>query len=331
MLKDADNLPPDGLYDRRTSTWLGVRADMSIASEREHRLAAEPFRSMSPVSGFVSGARSSIKAVWERRELLHMLVRREIRARYKDSVLGMIWSLIRPLIQLLIYYMVIGRFLGAQRSIPSFAIYVFTGLSIWQLFSEIIATGTGSIVSNGGIIKKIQLPREIFPLSAVGSALFNFSIQLLILLPAALLTSGLSLNGRLLYLPASIAIVVIWGSALAFLLSAANVYLRDIQYLVEVGLIIGFWLSPIVYSYKMVASVFPTWATELYLANPVTLAVMALQKVTWKAGEVVTDGIPNYPGHLAPRVVLVLIIGTAFLALSQRLFDRMQANFAQEI
>ena len=71
----------------------------------------------------------------------------------------------------------LGKFLGAERSIPDYAIFVFTGLTAWQLFSEIVGAGTGSIVANGGLVKKIYLPREVFPLSVVGSALFNFLIQ----------------------------------------------------------------------------------------------------------------------------------------------------------
>ena len=134
-------------------------------AERTLRLASEPLVPAGPVSGFVGGTADSVRGVWRYRELLDLLVRRELKARYKDSALGFLWSLIRPLTQLLIYYIAIGKFLGAERSIPDFAIYIFTGLTAWALFSEIITTGTGSIVANGGLVKKIYLPREVFPLS----------------------------------------------------------------------------------------------------------------------------------------------------------------------
>jgi len=299
---------------------------MSIASERAERLAHEPLRDMHPATGLVRGARTSLREIWSHRELLDLLVRREIKSRYKDSTLGLVWSLIRPLVQLLIYYVAIGRILGAERSIPSFAIFVYTGLTAWALFSEIVASGTGSIVANSGIIKKIHLPREIFPLASVGSALFNFCVQFLILIVAAVITDGIPINGALLRLPLSIAVIVVWGTALALVLGACNVYLRDVQYLVEVGLLIGFWLSPIVYSFAMVKDIAVAWVAELYISNPITLAILGMQRVIWTAGSDVV-----YPSHLTWRMLLALGVGCVALVVAQRLFDRLQRNFAQEI
>src|SRR6476619_791089 len=160
----------------------GVSEDRN---ERTLRLASEPLVPAGPVSGFVGGTADSVRGVGRYRELRDLRVRRELKSRYKDSALGFLWSLIRPLTQLLVYYIAIGKFLGAERSIPDFAIYIFTGLTAWGLFSEIISTGTGSIVANGGLVKKIYLPREVFPLSVIGSAIFNFVIQFLILVAAA--------------------------------------------------------------------------------------------------------------------------------------------------
>lgn len=298
---------------------------MTIAEERAARLATEPLRDMNPPRGFVRGARTSVREIWERRELLNMLVRREIRARYKDSVLGLIWSLIRPLVQLLIYYLVLGKFLEAERAIPVFAIYIFCGLTAWGLFSEIVSVGTGSIVANAGIIKKIHLPREIFPLATVGSALFNFCIQFVILTVAAFAVGGINWE-NLWLLPLGVMILIVWGLALALVLSATNVYLRDTQYLVEVFILVGFWASPIVYSYAMVAGRVPGLFTELYSWNPITLGVMGLQGSMWGAAD-----LSHFPPNLEMRMFVVLAIGCVALILGQRLFDRMQRDFAQEI
>jgi ABC-2 type transport system permease protein len=265
--------------------------------------------------------------VWRYRELLDLLVKRELKSRYKDSALGFLWSLIRPLTQLLIYYIAIGQFLGAARSIPDFAIYIFTGLTAWGLFSDIISTGTGSIVANGGLVKKIYLPREVFPLSVIGSAIFNFVIQLVILVIAAILASeppsllgwGYVLLGTILLL--------IYATAAAFLLSAINVYLRDVQYLVEVALMVGFWLSPIVYAWSFVHDALHSdLLNNLYLANPVTLAVLAFQRGLWVAGA----GVPQ-PTDLGLRIVIAVAIGLPILWLCQRVFARLQSNFAQEL
>ncbi|GAA4421525.1 ABC transporter permease [Georgenia halophila] len=296
------------------------------AQARAARLSETPMRLAVPATSFTRGATQSLKDIWARRELLGMLVRRELRARYKDSSLGFIWSLIRPLVQLAIYYVAIGQFLGAWRLIPDFAIYVFTGLTVWQLFLEIVSSGTGSIIANGGIIKKTYLPREIFPLASVGSALVNFAVQFTILIVAALVIRGLIVDRRLLFIPLSVLVIIVWGTALALLLSAVNVYLRDVQYLVEVALMVGFWASPIVYSWEMVSGEISSALENLYLLNPVTLAVLGLQRGVWTAG---ADA--PLPSNLDLRLAAALGAGLVAVALAQRAFAIMQRNFAQEL
>ena len=112
---------------------------------------------------------------------------------------------------LLIYYVAIGQFLGAARGIPDFAIFVFAGLTIWGLYAEIVTGGTLSIVGNAGLIKKVYLPREIFPLAATGSALFNFAIQFVVLVGATIVLGQFPVSWNLLYLPVAIVIVLVYG------------------------------------------------------------------------------------------------------------------------
>lgn len=285
----------------------------------------EPMREQTPPSGFLRGVGTSLKEIWGCRDLLALLTRREIRAKYKNSVLGMLWSLIRPLVLLLIYYIVIGKFLGAARGITNFAIYCYTGLAIWTLFSETVSAATGSIIGNSGIVKKIRLPREIFPLATTGSALFNFAIQFCILIVGALLTTGL-MPGNWLLVPLAIVLIVVWGVALGLSLAAMNVYLRDVQYLVEVVLLIGFWVSPVVYSWTMVRNNVGPVLQDVYLLNPVTLAVMGMQKIIWAQG-----GPDAFPADLGTRMLVATAVGLVALFLSQRLFSRLQRNFAQEL
>ena len=283
-----------------------------------------------PVLGFIQGTISSVRDIWAHRELLNLLVRREIRAKYKDSALGLLWSLIRPLIQLAIYYVVMGVFLGLRGGIPNFAIFIYTGITVWSLFQEIINSGTGSILANAGIVKKTHLPREIFPLASVGSALFNFAIQLAILIIAVLCTSGFVLSVNFLHFPLAIADVLIWAIAFALLLSAMNVYFRDIQYLTEVVLMIGFYASPIIYSWTYVQPKIGHILQEIYLANPITLSIMGTQRVMWNV-EMPPDMPPAYPSYLAYRLLISLGVGLVFLLISMRVFSRLQRNFAQEM
>jgi ABC-2 type transport system permease protein len=175
-----------------------------------------------PPRGWIAGPKYSVRALWNNRELLSLLVRREIKARYKDSSLGFVWSLLRPLTQLLIYYVAIGKFLGAERNVPDFAIFIFTGLTAWGLFSEVLAGTTASIVANAALIKKVYLPREIFPLASVGSALFNFVMQFAILLIATIALGKPPLHIQLLYLPLSQAVILLFSFSVGLLLSAVK-------------------------------------------------------------------------------------------------------------
>jgi ABC-2 type transport system permease protein len=303
--------------------------------DREDRLASEPLRPAGPRKGFASGTLASLKDLVAHRELLDMLVRRELKARYKDSSLGFVWSLGRPLAMLLIYYVALGQFLGAARSIPQFAIFIYAGLTAWNLFSESLTAGTGSVVANSGLVKKVYLPREVFPLSSIGSALFNFSIQLVILLAATVLVGQFPTGARWVYFPLALLVLVVYATALSLVLSAINVYLRDVQYLVDIGVMIFFWLSPIVYAWYFVQDTLADTTLssgvsdallQLYLANPVTLAVIGFQETFWVAG----DALPTMP-DLAARLGIALAVGLVLLWVAQRAFTRLQANFAQEL
>ncbi|HEU4849024.1 MAG TPA: ABC transporter permease [Terrimesophilobacter sp.] len=312
------------------------------AQERADRLAQEPFQVSGRVrASFLRNLVAPAREIFSHRELLGLLVRRELKSRYKDSSLGFLWSLIKPLTMLLIYYVAIGQFLGAARGVPDFAIFVFAGLTLWGLYSEIVAIGTKSIVINAPLIRKVYLPREIFPLAATGSALFNFAIQMVVLIGAIVALGQFPVSWRVVYALAAIVIVLIYGVALAILLSALNVYLRDVEYLVEVGLLVFFWASPIVYSWSYVVdaavrSELP-WLEWVYLLNPISNAMLAFQVGLWKAGSEdrvlgdITILAQQWPADLDLRLLIVTVVGLLLLWVSQRVFSRLQGNFAQEI
>ena len=129
------------------------KTTITRAADRVDAIAQEPFHQSGTQPGQRSGGFvSSLIDIFRHRELLKLLVNRELKARYKDSSLGFVWTLIRPLVMLMIYYVAIGQFLGAARSIADFAIFVYAGLTLWGLYSDIVMTGTKSIVSNAGLI-----------------------------------------------------------------------------------------------------------------------------------------------------------------------------------
>lgn len=317
------------------------------AQQRIRRLEKLPFVAAgAPDATLLGGFWGGVRDVIIHKSLLNLLIRRELKARYKDSSLGFVWSFIRPLTMLLIYYVAIGQFLGASRNVPQYAVFVYSGLTIWGLYNEIVAGSTMSILANAGLIKKVYVPRELFPLASIGSALFNFGIQMIVLLGAIIVTGQFPLSWNLLYALAAVVIVVVYGTALALLLSAFNVYLRDIQYLVEVALLIFFWASPIVYSWTQVQTVAKNhpWVADVYLLNPMSNAILAFQKGMWEAGSRTnvlgtnaTTGKPNivppvdWPAHLDLRLLVLFVIGLALVWVAQRVFARLQGNFAQEI
>lgn len=291
------------------------------------RLEALP---MMPLGGVPQGRSRiwwPIASIFSQRELLGLLVRRDLKARYKDSALGFFWSLARPLLQLAIYFVVMGHFLQAAKGIPDFAVYVFAGLTAMGLFTEIVVGGTGSILSNAGLVKKVHLPREVFPLASVGSALFNFGIQVVVLILATLLVGRPPLQWDFFYVVPALLIILVYGTACALFFSAVNVYLRDMQYLVEVGTMLLFWASPVVYSWQMVTSMVssPVLA-EIYTNNPLTLAVLGFQKAFWVAG----TGA-HYPPDLLIRMIIAIGVGLVLLFASHRVFLRLQGDFAQEM
>lgn len=300
-------------------------------SARFARLAAEPFTVVDTRGHRPRVRGGKLGEIFSRRELLNLLVRRDLQARYRDSALGFLWTVIRPLIQFLMYYIVLGQFLGAARGIDQFAIYLFSGLTLFAFFSDMVFGATGSIIGNAGLVKKIYLPREIFPLATVGAASFMFLVQLLILIVAAVILRALPAPAQMLWFFPSVGLILVWGLAIGLLLAALNVYLRDIQYLTEVVMMLAMWGSPIVYSWQMVVDSIarfhlPSWILEVYAANPITIGVLGFHKAFWNGGTPA-----DYPDNLALRMVIAGVIGLVFLFISHRAFVRMQGNFAQEL
>ncbi|WP_222194119.1 ABC transporter permease [Modestobacter italicus] len=281
---------------------------------------------------FVRGFGEDVRDIWSFRGLLVQLVRKELKVKYKDSVLGFFWTLVRPMIQLVIYYVAFTIFLGNSQ--PAYAIFIFSGLVIWGLFTDILGGCTGSIVGNGGLLKKTYFPREIFPLSVVGAAIVNFLFQMIVLLAALALSAAIGQRvvptWDLALVPLALVVCVVWGTALGLFLAAATVYLRDLQHLIEVIILALFWMVPIVYSVTLPLNSFAANGHQtlltLYLANPMLNVIAAFQRAFYTMG-------PEYTlqANLWPRLAFFLVVGLGLLWLAQRYFSRVQGNFAQEL
>ncbi|KAA9111241.1 ABC transporter permease [Microbacterium rhizomatis] len=301
------------------------------ADARFERLAALPLRSFQPDNRGIGSIWRQVRDIADHRQLLWLLTRRDLQVRYRGSVLGFLWTLIKPLILLATYYVILGQVLGAAKGITNFGIYVFSGLTIYMLFSESLGASAGSIVGNGGLVKKIYVPREIFPLAAVGGAIFMFAMQMVVLIAAIVVFQQWPDPSGLLYLLPSIALILIYVIAIGLLLSAMNVYLRDVQYITEILLTLMMWGSPIVYSWQMVKDVLarfglPAWLLDVYTNNPLTLAVLGFHRALWSGGTAA-----DYPDDLALRMGVAGGIGLICLLIAHWGFQRMQGNLAQEL
>jgi ABC-2 type transport system permease protein len=281
---------------------------------------------------FWRGFGEDVRDIWSYRGLLVQLVRKELKVKYKDSVLGFFWTLVRPMIQLVIYYIAFTLFLGNTQ--PAYAIFIFSGLVIWGLFTDIVGGCTGSIVGNGGLLKKTYFPREIFPLSVVGAAIVNFLFQMIVLVLALGLAAATGdrvvPTWDLALVPLALVVCVVWGTALGLFLAAATVYLRDLQHLIDVILLALFWLVPIVYAVTLPLNSFAQNGHQTlltaYLANPMLNVIAAFQRAFYTMG-------PEYTlqANLWPRLGFFLLVGLGLLWLAQRYFARVQGNFAQEL
>jgi ABC-2 type transport system permease protein len=288
-------------------------------------------------AGRTSGVFKDIKDLLGTRELLSALLGRELAGQYKGSFLGLGWTLIRPLVMLFIYAIVVGQFLGAARSVEQFAIFIFVGLIFWNLISSSISSGSTSMTVNGALLKKVWFPREVLPLTSFVVSAVNFIVQFGVLILAFLLFNSWPQVGNLLYLIPIFLIVFPVAFGMSLIFSVLNVRFRDTQFIVEVGLILGFWLSPVLYpwtfAHQFLASLpFGAFWQQLYLLNPFGLVVMAAQQALWppmatEAGK----AYQFFDSPFATRLWLSVLASWVFLYIAQRIFARMAGTVVVDL
>lgn len=280
------------------------------------------------------GGRGGLVEVFRSRTIVQMLVRRDVRLKYRYSSIGYLWAFVKPSIQFCVYYFIIGVVLGIDRRVDNFAIYVFSGLCLVSFFNETLGQSTRSIVRNRAIIKKVWLPREIFPIAGMMVAATRFVPQFIILMIGATATGWYFTWSGLLAAVAGLAIVAVWGTAFGLLLSAVNVYVREIGNLLELTGFLTHWLTPMIKPWDLVVGrvsglgVAGTVISAIYIYNPLCTALELFHLAFWMP----TIGFdfvlsPN----LWTRAWVMFVIGLGVLVLAQRVFQRMQANFADEL
>jgi len=283
--------------------------------------------------------REHLRLIWQYRELLHGLVRKELKVRYKGSTLGFVWSMLNPALSLAVYYLVFAVFL--KSAIPYFAIFLLSGMLAWNLFTASIPAATASVVGNAPLIKKVYFPREVLPLATIGAALVHFFLQSLVMAGAlVILRYDVSWEYLWLVVPAVITLLL-FTAALGIFLSAVNVYLRDTQHLIEILLMMWFWVTPILYHYTLVSDRLAAhglaWLPRL---NPMTNIVLALQRGIWGRAYGDPDPVTGVAPQLLPdasvwwylgNLGIVAGVSAVLILVAIKVFDRLEGNFAEEI
>lgn len=270
-------------------------------------------------------------------ELLQALIVRELRSRYRGSYLGWMWALAKPLVMLAIYGLVVGVFLGAARSIPHFMIFIFVGLIAWNLFSTIVMGSISSVAASGPLITKHRFPVILVPIATITVALVDAAIQGAVLLLAYGIVGAWPSLSSLMFLLPSLTGIVLFALALGLILASLNVYARDVGFLTDVGLQVGFWLCPIVYSYGFIVraaeeyGLSVMWVTRIYMLNPMANGVLGFQRSLWPPASEPEGAVFSFPGELPLRLVVLVAFSAVLLSAAAWIFGRLSRNFAAEL
>ncbi len=254
-----------------------------------------------------------IKNLYNYREFLKTSILKDFRGKYKKSILGVLWSFLNPLFQLIIYSLVFPHIMGNR--IENYTVYLMIGLMPWTFFNNTIIQSAACIVTNGGIIKKVFFPREILPISILTSNLVNFLITQIIVF-IALIFSGIALTDAVLFFPVVVIMQYILQMGFAFIFSSITVYIRDVEYIINIFMMLMFYLCPIVYEPSMI----PNNLLKYFKLNPMFDIISFYRKILYEGT------IPNMND-----VLKIFIVCFVILVFGYSVFKRLEKRFAEEL
>lgn len=257
--------------------------------------------------------------------LLKQLVITDFKLRYQGSVLGYVWSLLRPLFLFIILYIVFDKFLKLGSTIPHYPVYLLVGVVLWNYFTEVTSQGITSVVSKGDLLRKLNFPKYVIVLAGSFSAFINLLINFVVI-GAFMVINGVDLHPHALLAVPLILELFLLSLGLAFLLSALFVKLRDLNYIWEIILQAAFYATPILYPLSLVLEKTQLGA-KLLILNPVAQIIQDFRQV------VITDQTTTFEDifstgwyRLIPiGITVVLVVGAAWY------FRRQSPKFAEEI
>ena len=256
----------------------------------------------------------TIKELYNYREMIYSLVQKELRGKYKGSVLGFLWSLLIPLFQLVIYTIVFSVFM--RSGIEKFYMFLFVALIPWLFFNNCISGGATSIIQQKNLVQKIYFPRQVLPLAYTVSYFINMLLSFIVVF-AALFISGIGIKLSVMcYLPVIMLVEFVMGLGGAFLFSALTVYFRDLEYIIGIVTMAWMYMTPILYPIDQV----PEQVQPLLYYNPMTSVVVAFRDILYyqQAPDMKT-------------LIYAVVWGIVLLVVGSMVFSRLQHNFAEEL
>lgn len=248
------------------------------------------------------------------RTLIKNLVFKDLKLKYRDSVLGFVWSLLNPLITLGVFTLAFRYIMRVQ--MENYPYFLMVGMLPWNFFAGSLMASTNAVIGNGNLIKKIYFPREILPIATVLFGFAQLALALVVFLPALMFLSGVKVHWTMALFFPLLGLHVLFTIGLAFVLSAVTTSFRDVAHLTEVALMLLFWLTPIVYP----ATMAPSDLRIFFKASPLAAFAMAYQDVLF------WGRLPE------PMVLSTLVIWTpAVLLLGHMIFRWYSPTFAEEV
>lgn len=278
------------------------------------------------------GFRQAVSELYESRDILRNMIRRDYTTKHKNNVLGVAWSILNPLLLVAIFSVVFKYFLGvkpAPSSEAPFAVWFFAGLTFWNLFAVSVTTSVSSIIGGAYLIHKVYFPREILPISMDFSAAIQFVFEFVVLVGMIVVVSvwGVTHDGVTLWptwsallAPLYVIGVIMLAIGFSLLLSALTVRFRDMEHFTAVLIQAWFWMTPVIYSMDLIDSKGMTWLSVLWRLNPVTPLVIGFR-------DTVVDGI--WPSFGWTMYSLTFAVAMMFGAYTY--FRRQEPLFAELI
>ena len=274
-------------------------------------------------------APARVGELWTSRELLRNLVGKELKVRYKGSILGFLWSLVTPLLMTAVFTVVFATFLRIPLGEGNFATFFLSGYLVWQFFSNSVNASVGAIVSNGALIRKVYFPREVIPLSLVLSQGVHLLLALVATAPLFVYFRGFHVE-LVPGLVAGLVLLVAFTAGVSMMFAAANVGFRDLQELTQVLFLAWFYATPVIYPLFFVERPEAERFLPVILANPMTWFVELFHRLLY--------GTPAHPGVNPPPswpdAQTWLVCGAwaaGALVVGHLLFSRLAVTFAKQV